>query len=123
MHPDPDKRTFSIVSNSNSMNVTLILFYFLLQVVPEDPDASSSDDDIPEDPVHDGDEGLQQQDDEEEEEDDEDRLVTNSSEQLDTITFEDGQLVDGYNFRYLKHVINFYIYSIIEESYTCRCNK
>jgi hypothetical protein len=36
---------------------------------------------------------------ENEEEEDEDALVNNSSEQLDHIRFEDGQLVDGYNFR------------------------
>jgi hypothetical protein len=34
-----------------------------------------------------------------EEEDEEDALVNNSSEQLDHIRFEDGQLIDGYNFR------------------------
>jgi hypothetical protein len=32
-------------------------------------------------------------------EEEEDTLVKNSSEQLDNIRFEDGQLVDGYNYR------------------------
>ena len=39
------------------------------------------------------------EDEQDEEEEDEDVLVNNSSEQLDHIRFEDGQLIDGYNFR------------------------
>jgi hypothetical protein len=36
-----------------------------------------------------------------------DRLVTNSSEQLDSISFEEGQLVDGYKYRYFKKFTQF----------------
>jgi hypothetical protein len=36
-----------------------------------------------------------------EEEEDEDPLINNSSEQLDNIRFDGGQLIDGYNYRYV----------------------
>jgi len=64
-----------------------------MQPVP-DENHSSSGEEVEEDAPHGGNLTVG-----EEEEDEEDALVNNSLEQLDHIRFEDGQLVDGYNFR------------------------
>jgi hypothetical protein len=68
--------------------------------LPDNQDRSSSiDEDLPEDAGHGADEGV-----DEDKEEEDDRLVMNSSEQLDSISFEEGQLVDEYNYRYFKKI-------------------
>jgi hypothetical protein len=69
---------------------------FFCQPLQEENETSSGDEDDSHHGVSVGAIGhIQDEDDEEEE----DTLVNNSSEQLDNIRFEDGQLVDGYNYR------------------------
>ncbi len=69
-----------------------------MQPVP-DENHSSSGEEVGEDAPHGGNLTVGEEEEDEEKEDEEDALVNNSSEQLDHIHFEDGQLVDGYNFR------------------------
>ena len=77
----------------------LLMVFYLPQAQPDEQHVSSAED---EDEDGDGDavaKGDVPVDDEEEE--DEDPLINNSSEQLDNIRFDGGQLIDGYNYRYV----------------------
>ncbi len=80
-----------------------VLWVYLL----DNQDRSSSiNEDLPEDAGHGADEGI-----DEDKEEEDDRLAMNSSEQLDSISFEEGQLVDEYNYRYLKKIHNYVHFS------------
>jgi hypothetical protein len=60
-----------------------------MQPVPDENHSYSSEE-VEEDAPHGGNLAVDEE---------EDALVNNGSEQLNHIRFEDGQLVDGYNFR------------------------
>jgi hypothetical protein len=77
----------------------LLIVFYLPQPQPDEQHVSSAEDED-----EDGDGDAVAKDDvpvDDEEEEDEDPLINNSSEQLDNIRFDGGQLIDGYNYRYV----------------------
>jgi hypothetical protein len=82
------------------------MLFFDPQPQPDEQHVSSAED---EDEDGDGD-AVEVQDDEEEE----DPLINNSSEQLDNIRFDGGQLIDGYNYRYV--ILEYFCVSMLNRT-------
>jgi hypothetical protein len=76
----------------------LLIVFYLPQPQPDEQHVSSAED---EDEDGDGDAVAKDDVPVDEEEEDKDPLINNSSEQLDNIRFDGGQLIDGYNYRYV----------------------
>jgi hypothetical protein len=83
------------------------MLFFDPQPQPDEQHVSSAED---EDEDGDGD-AVDVADDEEEEED---PLINNSSEQLDNIRFDGGQLIDGYNYRYV--ILEYFCVSMLNRT-------
>ena len=82
------------------------MLFFDQQPQPDEQHVSSAED---EDEDGDGD-AVDVPDDEEEE----DPLINNSSEQLDNIRFDGGQLIDGYNYRYV--ILEYFCVSMLNST-------